>query len=179
MQTTRPLHSGFTLIEVTLAVAIVGVAMLAIIGLLSNAVDSSRQVSDDTLVANLADDMINWTRITPYTNVTYMPSPGTVTNHTATGIQTVTSLDANGNFSSTDSGYTNRLWAGNWLTGYGYYRFTWIPLTNPVSAYGNTDISRVLIIAEWPINPANGQPLTNSLGKVLNRRYFVSQVSNR
>jgi DNA-binding NtrC family response regulator len=56
-----------------MAVAIVGVGMLAVVGLMANAIDSTRQVSDDTLITNLADDMLNWSRITPYTNQTFMP----------------------------------------------------------------------------------------------------------
>lgn len=175
----RRRQAGFNLIEVTLAVAIAAVALLAVFGLLAGAIGASRQVSDETLITHLMDDMHAWSRTTPYGKKSFLPYEAILTNVTSgSTIKTVTSLDANGNFSVTEYGpttggnYANRLWAGNSTSGHGLYRFTWTPMPHP--QFNSPDICRVLITVEWPINVANGQPMPNA-----NRRYFVTNVARR
>lgn len=156
-----------------MAVAIVGVGMLAIIGLMASAVDSSRKVSDDTIITNFVDDMLNWARITPYGKQTVMPIGADLDNHSTSNVET--RIDVNGYLPLTDvAGFTNIFWAGNKSTGHAYYRVTHKPLDHPDGTYNPTDVSRVLIIVEWPINPSTGNPVTNA-----NKRYYISQVARR
>jgi prepilin-type N-terminal cleavage/methylation domain len=59
---TAPRHrqAGFNLIEVTLAVAVAAIGLLAVFGLLAGGIGASRQVSDETLITHLMDDMHAW-----------------------------------------------------------------------------------------------------------------------
>ena len=53
---------GFTLIEITIALGLVAFSLTAIVGLLSVSMQSSRAGMDDTLVAEMTDDLLNTLR---------------------------------------------------------------------------------------------------------------------
>ena len=61
--------SGFTLIEVVLAVAIASIGIIAILGLLPNAIQSSRDAADNTLSATIAQDIFSDMRTQPFNSV--------------------------------------------------------------------------------------------------------------
>ena len=167
-------EGGFNLIEVSMAVAIVAVAMLAIMGLSLQGVDSSRQVANDTLVANLADDMLNWMRITPYGTNTFLIAGANANVHNLTPPISTSQIDADGFPRTNVWNQINPMWAGNKSTGHGYYRFTCQVLDHPEPTFGNAGIARVLIRVQWPINPGTGLPFTNC-----NTRTYIGQVARR
>lgn len=51
--------AGFTLIEVTLALAIIGVVFVALLGLLPAGLQASRQATDSTVIAVILEDLHN------------------------------------------------------------------------------------------------------------------------
>jgi uncharacterized protein (TIGR02598 family) len=53
----RSPSSGFTLVEIVLALAIIATAFIAILGLLPAGLDASRQATDATIVATILDDL--------------------------------------------------------------------------------------------------------------------------
>jgi prepilin-type N-terminal cleavage/methylation domain-containing protein len=62
-------HNGFSLVEVTLALAIIAVALVAIIGLLPQGVQSSRSAADNTLAATILQDTLSQCRSQPFNNI--------------------------------------------------------------------------------------------------------------
>ena len=52
-------ETGFSLIEVALALAIMAIGLMAIIGLIPHGVQASRDAADNTLVATIAHDTFN------------------------------------------------------------------------------------------------------------------------
>jgi uncharacterized protein (TIGR02598 family) len=51
--------NGFSLMEVTLAVAVVAIGLIAILGLIPQGVQSSRDAADNTLAATIVQDTFN------------------------------------------------------------------------------------------------------------------------
>ncbi len=173
-------RDGFNLIEVTLAVAISAVGLLAVFGLLAGGITASRRVSDETLITHLMDDMFAWSRVTPYGKKSFLPYEAVLTNATSgSTVKVVQGLDANGNFQGSEyqsggsGNHPNRLWAGNTTTGFGFYKFTWTPMPHPQFPNSH-DICRVLVTVEWPINVATGDPMPDA-----NRRQYVSTFARR
>jgi len=61
--------TAFTLIEVMLALAIVSIGIVAILGLIPNALQSSRDAADNTVMATIAHDVFNAVRTNTFTQV--------------------------------------------------------------------------------------------------------------
>ena len=155
-------QDGFNLIEVTLAVAIVGVGVLAVMGMLPVGLEASRRVSDDTIINTIVGDMFNWRRVTPYSSISWFPynAPALTTTRPSTPVVTI--FDAMGNLPKDEYDHTNPYYGGD------YFKVSYTILDHPDFA-GATDIARVLVTVEWPVNaPAAKQQ----------RRYFLSQFSN-
>jgi uncharacterized protein (TIGR02598 family) len=55
--------SAFSLIEVTLALAIVAIGLIAIVGMLPHGIQASRDAADNTLAATIAHDELNKMRL--------------------------------------------------------------------------------------------------------------------
>jgi len=51
--------SAFSLVEIAIAIGICSISLTAVMGLLSVSLGSSRESADDTIVATMADDVIN------------------------------------------------------------------------------------------------------------------------
>ena len=60
---STPRRSGFTLIEIALAIAVVGIGVLAAFALLTTGLDSSARASEETQAAFLADSIFNTMRV--------------------------------------------------------------------------------------------------------------------
>jgi uncharacterized protein (TIGR02598 family) len=60
---------GFSLVEVTLAMAVMAIGLIAILGLIPQGVTSSRGAADNTLVATIVHDIFNATRAQPFAGV--------------------------------------------------------------------------------------------------------------
>jgi Tfp pilus assembly protein PilV len=67
-------RTGFSLVEVTLAMAVMAVGLIAILGLIPQGVTSSRNAVDNTLAATIVHDDLNVIRRTALT----VPWPPTV-----------------------------------------------------------------------------------------------------
>ncbi len=63
-------HKAFSLVEVSLALAIVGVAMVSILGLFVVGVDAVRDGNDDSMAAQLVQAVVNDRRSTGYNAAT-------------------------------------------------------------------------------------------------------------
>ncbi len=61
--------SGFSLVEVTIALGVAAFALAAIVGLLSATLKNSKSALDDTLVAEMAGDLINTMRKQTFTTI--------------------------------------------------------------------------------------------------------------
>jgi prepilin-type N-terminal cleavage/methylation domain-containing protein len=153
-------EAGFNLIEVSLAIAICSIGLIALMGLLPTGTEASRRAADDTLVTSLASDILHWRRISPYTNSTYLPF-GSPPLHTRPGTNFVTQFDAMGNFSVDEFGNTNPFFGGN------YFLATYQVMDNPQFP-GNLDCARVVLTMEWPANA----PAANRA-----KRIFVSDYA--
>ena len=57
-------RSGFSLIEIMVALVVIAVGLIAIVGLIPQGVKSSRSAADNTLVATIVHDTFNQMRIT-------------------------------------------------------------------------------------------------------------------
>lgn len=62
--------AGFSLVEVTLAVAIIALGLLAVLGLLPQGLNSARTAADNTLVATIVQDVFSMLRSADFTSAT-------------------------------------------------------------------------------------------------------------
>jgi uncharacterized protein (TIGR02598 family) len=76
---TLTAFQGFSLVEVTIAVAVVAIGLIAILGLIPQGVQSSRDAADRTLAATIAQDLFDAVRSQLFTNVN-LSSYGTFPN---------------------------------------------------------------------------------------------------
>lgn len=67
--------SGFSLVEVTLALGIVTFTLVAIIGLLSVGLDAGRASAEDTAVAGMSRQVLTRLRTVPFPPTASLPSP--------------------------------------------------------------------------------------------------------
>ncbi|MEI6085541.1 MAG: prepilin-type N-terminal cleavage/methylation domain-containing protein [Verrucomicrobiota bacterium] len=138
-------QAGFNLIEVSLAIAICSIGLIALLGLIPTGIDASRRAADDTLAASLASDVLHWRRISPYTNSTFLPY-GSPPLNTRANVQMTT--DAMGNFGVDEYNNTNLFYTG------AYFLTTYTVMDNPLFP-GALDAARVVISVEWPALSSN------------------------
>lgn len=67
--------SGFTLIEVVLALAVISFAVVALLGLLSVSAGSSRSASEDTVIASMSRQVIAEMRSKPFSSLPTKSEP--------------------------------------------------------------------------------------------------------
>lgn len=77
---SRDRASGFSLIEVTLAIGIAAIVLLAILGLISNGIRASRASVEENRAANLASALIADRFATPYENASRLYAFPALTN---------------------------------------------------------------------------------------------------
>ena len=78
----RRASRGFNMVEVSLAIAVVGLAMVSILGLLAVGLDAGRDAGDDNMASTLLQAVIADRRSTPYH--LYTPNSATPTTPTET-----------------------------------------------------------------------------------------------
>ena len=62
-------RSGFSLVEIMVALVVIAVGLIAIVGLIPQGIQSSRSAGDNTLVATIVHDVFNTMRSQPFTAV--------------------------------------------------------------------------------------------------------------
>jgi len=154
--------AGFNLIEVSLAIAICSIGLIALMGLIPTGTEASRRAADDTLAAALASDVLHWRHVSPYTTNTFFPGGATPLNARPAIPTNVTMiLDAMGNFAVHENGSINTFYTGP------YFQVDYMARDHP-QFIGNPDIARVVVTVEWPYNAA---------GANRTRRTFVSNFT--
>lgn len=156
--------TGFTLVEVTLALAIAVIGILAIMGLLGGGTSASQRITEDSVITTLVDDMIAWRKITPFDRPSYFPFSNLLVRATPRPYTYTEFFNING--------YLQYDIAGQQLTNWSrYYKFTFTVMDHPAFP-GSRDLARLHIMVEWPVNPSNGNPLP-----ITQRRAFVTQIA--
>src|SRR6266850_1533954 len=84
-------QTGFSLVEVTLALAVMAIGLIAIIGMIPQGVQSSRDAADNTLVATIVHDTFNQMRLRALTGTGWPPSAQNV-YYDAAGTNIVTTI---------------------------------------------------------------------------------------
>jgi uncharacterized protein (TIGR02598 family) len=69
LKTTARTRAGFSLIEVSIAMAVAAVGLIAIIGLLPPGIQSSRDAADNTIAASVVQDVFSTIRAASFTDV--------------------------------------------------------------------------------------------------------------
>jgi uncharacterized protein (TIGR02598 family) len=67
--------SGFSLVEVALAVAVIAIGLIAILGLFPQGLHSARNAADNTLAATIAQDLFSQLRSSAFDNVSICNAP--------------------------------------------------------------------------------------------------------
>jgi hypothetical protein len=163
-----PGAAAFSLVEVSLAIAICAVGLLALVGLIPAGLNASRRAADDSLIASIASDIMQCRRISPYTNTTYYPG-NSMTLLSPIGSSGTINLDAMGNTPLNPDGTVNTLYLEP------YFLVTETIAANPL-APASPDTKRLLISIQWPCYPAGsskGLPVTNNCST----RVFVSDYT--
>lgn len=143
MNLTRSMHrraAGFSLVEVTIALGVAAFALAAIVGLLSITLKSSKSALDDTLVAEMASDLINTMRKQTFTTI-----PTTTPVYFDIGGKRVNDLSTAGAIQSMDEP-TARSRGG-------VYACTPSVTADPATANsdGSANLWRVTLNFQWPV----------------------------
>lgn len=68
---------AFSLVEVTLALAVIAIGLIAILGLLPHGLQASRDAADNTIAATIVQDIFSEMRSQPFTGPPYnLSAPG-------------------------------------------------------------------------------------------------------
>lgn len=112
-------EKAFSLIEIVLALAVSAIGLVAVLGLLPQGLQASRDAADNTISATIVHDVFSTIRTTPFTNITNLDSFGFIpklrfTANTNLSVSTTTItvsnyLDQAGFFTTPDASgyYTN------------------------------------------------------------------------
>lgn len=73
-------REAFSLIEVVLALAVSAIGLMAILGLLPQGLQASRDAADNTISATIVHDVFSTLRTSPFTNITNLNSFGFTVN---------------------------------------------------------------------------------------------------
>jgi prepilin-type N-terminal cleavage/methylation domain-containing protein len=73
-------YGGFSLVEVSLAIAIIAMGLLAVIGMLPHAYTSARDAADNTVAATIVQNFLSQVRSMSYTNA----KPGSIARNLET-----------------------------------------------------------------------------------------------
>ncbi|GEM_PF-5857885 len=137
-KTTGADSGGFTLAEVTIAVAICMIGLVGVLGLLSNALKDARDTTDQAMAARLAD--AEFTNVRANALVSYPPNLNRDPWGAASTTVAVHYYDPYGNdIDPSDTARYNR-------ERYFYVRIT---STNRTAAHGR--INDVTVVVRWPL----------------------------
>jgi type IV pilus modification protein PilV len=149
-------RTGFSLVEVTLAVAVVAIGLIAIIGLIPQGVQSSRDAADNTIAATIAHDALGELRSQPFDNIQIC------NNFDAAG-NCIGSVTINLSASAVKTLDYDQ--AGFVTNATGYYKLTIKYDVDPVLP----SLTRVTATVSWPAQSAS--PLNNITNVTLIARY--------
>ncbi len=137
---------GFALVEIVIAMGVVTFTLVAIIGMLSVGMKSSRESTEDTLIANMATAVLNNLRTTnSYSNLT-LPASNEVY------FDSMGRWDTNGSVFGASNSKS-------------LYRCTYV-LDNTNATTGGTNLIMARLIFTWPVQAAKA-PNTNILHATL------------
>ncbi|HTS19674.1 MAG TPA: prepilin-type N-terminal cleavage/methylation domain-containing protein [Verrucomicrobiae bacterium] len=85
MKTNR--QTGFSLVEIVIALAVVSLGLIAVIGLIPQGTQAGRDAADNTLAATIAHDTLNTMRLTALT--TWPPTAPPISYYDAQGTNSV------------------------------------------------------------------------------------------
>lgn len=169
---SRRCVDAFSMVEVTLAVAIVGLAMVVIMGLMPSGINASRRVADETMITSLAGDMMHWRRITPYTLSPYVPAgAANLTIHSPTAGSVITNyFDVNGYLPKDEYNNPDPRWSGP------YFRFI-TTVQNQPEFPGDANIAQLVVRVDWPcVNTGTNNP-PPPVAANYSTRIFVTQYT--
>lgn len=140
-------QSGFSLVEVTLAIGIIGFALLAIFALIPVGLNSARDSIDTTHTTLIAADVQNRVKST-VTSALFAAT----TNTTSTWFFTREGVYID----TATSGLTNAFYRADVVI-----HGTWGANAPPPNT-DETVLRPVTVQLRWPLNPANGNPIGSS-----------------
>jgi prepilin-type N-terminal cleavage/methylation domain-containing protein len=171
----RRCSAGFNLIEVTLAVAVVAVALSTVLALLPSGMQASRQVSDDTIITTIVGDMFHWRRVIPFDQPTVFPYNAELIAPRPR--EWVEYFDANGYLPGTEYEASPGINYADWRYTGPYFKFTYRVQDHPDFA-AVPDVAQVVVTVEWPNYVTIVGTTTNiNLSSNAKRRVFVSNFA--
>jgi prepilin-type N-terminal cleavage/methylation domain-containing protein len=87
---------GFTLVEIVLAMAVAAIGLVAVLGLIPQGLQASRDAADNTISATLVHDIFSTIRTTPFTNITNLDSFGFMPSLTHSSYTNLQAFPVNG-----------------------------------------------------------------------------------
>lgn len=162
-QTVEPCSgnaSAFTLVEVTLAIGFVAVAMLVIMALLPFGVTAGRNAADYTFVANIASDLMDYRRTWLYDSAAPYPNGATLAT-SRPGTYNMY-FDPDGNDVTLSIPPTNS-----------YFKATYVVQANTAANMtNNTSTASVTLTIAWPLINS-----TTTLAPNFNTRTFYTEFT--
>ena len=151
-------QGGFTLVEVTLAIGFVAIAMLVIIGLLPIGAQSGREAADYTIVANIASDLMDYRRTWPYDSAAPFPSSSSLISPRPGNY--LMYFDQDG--ADVTTGLSNS-----------YFKATYrVQANSAANMTNNTGTASVTLTIAWPLISGTANLVTNA-----NTRTFYSEFT--
>jgi type II secretory pathway pseudopilin PulG len=156
--------AAFSVVEVTLALAIIAIALVAIIGLLPQGVQSSRNTADNTMAATILQDTLSQCRSQPFDNIQICNqwNPGGNCINTVKIDLTVDNLGL-----GTIPDVLDYDQDGYITNGISYYRLTIRHSRDP--ALLPSSLARVSAVVSWPARSSS--PLNNVTNVTMIARY--------
>lgn len=169
-------NKGFSLVEVTLSVGIVAVAILVIMALMPVGISSQRQVVDETIASQLVADMFSHARRGSFTNAITFPSTNYVVGVGPESIRLSDRIAITNHFDA--NGIENDPWnVGLNPNAIGTPRIQTIYEVKDHPLFpGATNLVQIVITARWPVVDRGTWPY--DLATNYHTRTYVSAITD-